>query len=104
MLFLAINIVNFKELQDNKVLPERPDFFDELLAIIKSDLPIERYVYSKKDAIKKYLGEFLSVSQSPFDKNAIALLYKDDTTLCDFTMKFIKTDFDNGLIKNFSFV
>ena len=61
-------------------------------------------LFDKKDAIKKYLGEFLSVCPSPFDKNVIALLYKDDTTLCDFTMKFIKTDFDNGLIKNFSFI
>ena len=42
--------MDFKDLQDNKVLPERPDFFEELLSIIKSDL--------KSSEIKEKLYEY----------------------------------------------
>ena len=79
-------------------------FYQEILFNGNVQQFVTESVYDKKDAINNYLGNYLSVSISPFDKNVIALLYKDNTTGCDFITKFVKTEFENGLIKNFTFI
>ena len=88
-------------LSDSK---KRIAFFESVL--LSGDVKglVTESLYQNKDKFNAYLNDFLTVSPCHFDNTLTALLYKSPDTGCDFYAKYIKVDFENGLINNFGFI